>query len=162
MAITPEQNLAEWLAIEQRALLGAQAATQAMAVYIAERIRNDTLRRRRTGSGQYYRAKRGEPPSYGTGTLAKSIFSTPASAGLKSSATVGSTDKRAKLFELGGCVLKPGDGKLLHWKDSGGWWSHPFLRVDTEHPFLRPTVEDAVDDGSLRQAAIDAFRPYDP
>ena len=160
--MTPEQYLAWFDAVEAKARLGAGPTAEAMAKHVADRIQNDTLRRRRTSPGQYYRAKRGEPPSYGTGKLADSIYSTPASGGLRARAWTGSSDQRAKLFELGGCVLKPGDGKLLHWKDSGGWWSHPFLRVDTEHPFLRPTVEDAVDDGSLREAAIDAFRPYDP
>ncbi len=160
--MSPDEYLQWWDAVEAKARGGAQAAAQAMADHVADRVRNDTLRRRRTGPGQYYRAKRGEPPAHGTGKLADSIYSTRASAGLRSRAYTGSSDKRARLFEVGGCVLKPGDGKLLHWKDSGGWWSHPFLRVDTEHPFLRPTVEDAIDYGDLQRAAIDAFRPYDP
>lgn len=160
--MTPEENLTQLIAIRERAKLGAAAAAAAMARYIAERTAQDTLTRRTTSPGQYYRAKRGEPPSYSTGTLAASMYHTPASGGLRASAFAGSRDKRARLFEFGGCVLKPGDGKLLHWKDSGGWWSHPFLRVETEHPFLGPTTDEAIDDGELLRVAIDAFRDYDP
>jgi hypothetical protein len=53
----------------------------------------------------------------------------------------------------------------MKWKDSGGWWSHhrlPLSGTWPEHPFLRPTVEEVIADGSLRQAAIKAFIPYDP
>jgi hypothetical protein len=160
--VTPEQYLAWLEAVERKARLGAGPAAEAMARHVAERIRNDTLRRRRTGPSQYYRAKRGEPPSHGSGKLAKSIYATPASGGLRATAYVGSSDPRAKLFEFGGCVLKPTSRSVMHWTDSGGSWYHAALRVDTEHPFLRPTVEDVIDDGSLRRAAIDAFRPYDP
>lgn len=163
--MTPEQYLA-WLdAVEAKERQGAAAAAEAMARHIADRIRNDTLRRRRHAPGQYYKAKPGEPPSYSSGKLADSIYSTPAEpsqGGLLASAYVGSMDKRAKLFEFGGCVLRPTSRSVMHWVDSGGSWYHAELRVDVAHPFLRPAVEEAIDDGSLRQAAIDAFRPYDP
>jgi hypothetical protein len=162
VAITPEANVAYLEAVLAKAKLGAQAAANAMAAHVADRVANDTLQRRRNPPGTWYKARPGDPPSYGTGTLAKSIYTTPASGGLRSSAFVGSQDKRARLFEFGGCVLKPGGGGLLHWKDSGGWWSHRWLRVDEKHPFLGPTTEDAVNDGSLQQAARDAFREYDP
>jgi len=160
--VTPQEYLAWWDAVEAKARLGARPTAEAMAKHVAERIKNDTLRRRRTGPGQYYRAKRGEPPAHGSGNLAKSIYTTPASGGLRATSYVGSSDKRANLFEFGGCVLKPTSRSVMHWVDSGGSWYHAALRVDNEHPFLRPTVEDAIDDGSLREAAIDAFRPYDP
>ena len=162
MAITPQENVAYLEAVLAKAKLGARAAANAMAAHVADRVSNDTLQRRRNPPGTWYKARPGDPPSYGTGTLAASIYSTPASEGLNSSAYVGSQDKRARLFEFGGCVLQPGDGGLLHWKDSGGWWSHRWLRVDDKHPFLGPTTEDAVNDGSLQRAARDAFREYDP
>ena len=162
MGISPEANVAYLEAVLAKAKLGAQAAANAMAAHVADRVANDTLRRRVNPPGTWYKARPGEPPSYGTGALAKSINTTPASAGLWSSAFVGSEDKRARLFEFGGCVLKPGGGGKLHWKDSGGWWSHRWLRVDDEHPFLGPTTDDAIDDGSLHQVARDAFREYDP
>jgi len=160
--VTPEENLAEWIAIEQRARLGARAAAEAMARYVAERIRDDTLQRRRHAPGQYYKAKPGEPPSYSSGALMESVYSTPASGGLRASASVGSTDKRARLFEFGGCVLKPTSRSVMHWVDSGGSWYHAELRVDVEHPFVGPTTEDAIDDGELLRVAIEAFREYDP
>ena len=162
MGISPEANVAYLEGVLAKAKLGAQATANAMAKYIADRVANDTLRRNVNPPGTWYKARPGAPPSYGTGALANSIYSTPASGGLRSSAFVGSEDKRARLFEFGGCVLKPGSGGRLHWRDSGGWWSHPWLRVDEKHPFLGPTTEDAISDGELHRIARDAFREYDP
>lgn len=160
--MTPEQYLAWLEAVEAKARLGARPTAEAMARHVAERIRDDTLRRRKHAPGAYYKAKPGEPPSYASGKFADSIYSTPASGDLRATAYAGSGDKRAKLFEFGGCVLKPTSRSVMHWTDSGGSWYHAELRVDVAHPWLRPTVEETIDDGSLRQAAIDAFRPYDP
>lgn len=166
MARTPEQYLAWLEAVEAKERMAAHAVAEAMAEFIAERIRNETLRRRRTAPGQYYKAKKGDPPAYGTGALARSIYTTTASgSALRAGAEVGSTDKRAALFEFGGCVLTERSRPVMKWHDSGGWWSHhrlPLSGTWPEHPFLRPTVEAAIDDGSLREAAIKAFIPYDP
>lgn len=165
MARTPEQYLA-WLdEVEAKERQAARAVAEAMAKHVADRIRDETLRRRRTAPGTYYKAVRGQPPAYGSGKLADSIYSTPASGGLRATAMVGSTDKRAALFEFGGCVLTNKDRPVMKWKDSRGWWSHhrlPLSGTWPEHPFLRPTVEEVIDDGSLREAAIKAFLPYDP
>ena len=165
MAMSPEENLAYWLAVEERARLGAAAAAEAMAAYIAERIRSDTLRRRRVSPGQYYKAKRGDPPASGTGALADSVYSTPASGGLRASAYAGSTDKRASLFEFGGCVLQAPAGSVMQWKDSRGWWSHHSLPLSggwPEHPFIGFTTDEAIDDGELQRVAVEAFEEYDP
>jgi hypothetical protein len=165
MALSPEENLAAWIVIEQRARLGAAAAAEAMAAYIAERIRSDTLRRRKNAPGQYHKAQRGQPPAMGTGTLAESIYSTPASGGLRASAYAGSTDKRASLFEFGGCVLQAPAGSVMKWHDSGGWWSHhtlPLAGGFPEHPFIGFTTDEAIDDGELQRVALAAFRKYDP
>ena len=150
---------------------GAPAVAARMAEYIAERTALDTLTRKRLSPGQYHDAKRGDPPAMMSGKLADSMFSEPdpASGGLRASAIAGSEDKRARLFEHGGCVLKPSKaGEMLRWKDTGrkdnpgGFWSHRFLRVDQEHPFLRPTVEEAIDDGELQRIAVEEFRKFDP
>ena len=62
-------------------------------------------------------------------------------------------------------MLKPTSGKAMHWGDSKGSWYHARLPASGEfpaHPFLEPTVQEAIDDGSLTRVAIAAFRPYDP
>ena len=161
MPISPDDYLAWWDAVEAKARLGAAAAAEAMAAHIRDRAANETLQRRINPPGTYYKARPGEPPSYGSGALADSMYSTPGSQGLRSSAEAGSTDRRAPIFEYGSCLLRPGRRKHMGWKDSGGVWRHRTVYVD-EHPFLGPTIEEAIDDGSLRQAAIDAYRPYDP
>ena len=162
MGISPEANVAYLEAVLAKAKLGAQATAQAMADYIADRVANETLTRRINPPGTYYKARPGEPPSYGSGTLARSMYSTRASGGdERASAEAGSEDKRAHVFEFGSCLLGPTRGKHMGWKDSGGIWRHRSVLME-RHPFLEPTTEDAIDDGELRRIAIDAFREYDP
>ena len=164
--MTPAENVAYLEAIIENALGGANAMADAMAEYITRRIAEDTLRRRKHAPGQYYKAVRGEPPAYGSGKLADSMRWEPASRGsLRASAIVTSDDKRASLFEHGGCVLTEISQPVMKWHDSRGWWSHhrlPLSGTWPEHPFIRPTVEDAIDDGELTRVAIEAFKPYDP
>lgn len=165
MSFTPEDNLAHWLQIEQRARLGAQAAAEAMARYIAERTADDTLTRTHHSPGAYYKAAPGAPPASASGNLARSMYWTPASGGLRATAAAGNSARYAKLLEFGGCVLQPTSGKVMHWTDTGGSWYHARLPASGEypaHPFIGPTTDEAIDDGTLRQVAIDAFTPYDP
>ncbi len=167
MSISFEDNLAEWLRIEARARLGALAAAEAMARYIAERTADDTLRRTHHAPGAYHKAAPGAPPAYASGTLARSMYWTPASGGLRASAYAGNSARYAKLQEFGGCVLQPTDGETMTWKDTGRStpWRHKRLPVDGEfpaHPFLGPTTDEAVDDGELQRVAVEAFREYDP
>ena len=144
---------------------GAPAMANAMAEYIADRVASDTLRRTAHAPGAYFKSRPGAPPASASGNLARSMFTRPASGGMRSTAYVGNNAKYAKLLEHGGCVLKPTSGKVMHWTDSGGSWFHARLPAAGEtpaHPFLQPTVEDAIADGSLTRVAIDAFLPYDP
>ena len=160
MAITPEENVAYLEQVLARAKLGAAATAAAMARYIAERVQNETLQKTHA-PGAYYKARPGSPPSSASGRLAKGMYSTPASGGLRATAIAGNDAEHAKLLEFGGCVLKPTGGKVMHWTDSGGSWYHAQLPAPA-HPFLGPTTEEAIADGSLRRVAIEAFIPYDP
>ena len=146
---------------------GAAAMADAMALYLAERTADDTLRRVTHAPGMYYKSPPGSPPAYVSGTLAKSMFVRPSaiSRGSRATAWVGNNARQAKLMEFGGCVLQPTSGKVMHWTDSGGSWYHARLPASGEypkHPFIGPTTDESIDDGSLRQVAIDAFTPYDP
>ena len=165
--MTPEQNIAYLEAILARARLGAAAAASAMAEYIADRVVTDTLTQTTHAPGAYHKARPGAPPATASGSLAKGMYYTPASGELRATAYVGNTARHAKLMEFGGCVLQPTGGKTMKWKDTGRatHWHHVRLPVDGEfpaHPFLEPTTDETIDDGSLRQVAIDAFREYDP
>ena len=165
MAITPEANVLYLEGVEALARQGAAAAANAMAKYVAEQVALNTLTQNKHAPGAYHRAKPGAPPSTASGKLAKGMFHTPASGELRASAIVGNEDKRARLLEFGGCVLRPTRGKFMHWVDSGGSWYHRVLPMggeQPEHPFLGPTVDEAIDNGELTRVAIDAFRPYDP
>jgi hypothetical protein len=160
-------NIAYLKSVEALAARGAPAVADAMARYIAERTALDTLTRKRLSPGMYHVARPGDPPAMMSGKLADAMFTEPASGGLKASALAGNDDKRARLFEYGGCVLKSATG-MLKWRDTGrpdnrgGFWSHWILTVDDEHPFLGPTTDEAIDDGDLQRVAIEAFREFDP
>jgi hypothetical protein len=156
-----EENVEIWQAIADKAKQGAAPTATAMAKFIAERTARETLTRTNHPDGAWHRARPNEPPARGSGTLAKSMFHTPAHSGnLTASAYVGNSADYSRILEYG-CVIQPMNKKFSHWVDSGGSWYHEFL-VSPPHPFLAPTVDEAIADGSLRQAAIDAFTPYDP
>ena len=165
MSISFEENIRDLEQFARRAEQGAAAVANAMARYIAERTADDTLRRNKHAPGAYYKARPGDPPAYASGSLARSMYWEPVAGGLRASAIAGSRDRRARLFEFGGCVLQPTSGKVMHWTDSGGSWYHARLPVTglfPEHPFLGPTTEEAIADGELRRIAIEAGKPYDP
>lgn len=164
--ITWEENLRFWQDIARGVPAGARQAAGAMARYLAERTANDMLRRTTHGEGEYWKAAPGAPPASASGNLARSMYWTRGTGGARASAYVGNAARYAKMLERGCHPVEPTRRKVMHWVDSEGSWYHAMLPADgedmPEHPFLAPTVEEAVDDGELRQAAIDAFREYDP
>lgn len=162
MSITPEANLAYLEDVLRLAEKSAQAVATEMAEYITWRVRNITLRRAFHAPGEWYRARPGEPPAYASGTLAESIYSRPAYPGLRASALVQvDPDLKYGRIQEFGCTVEPTYWSLMHWTDSGGSWYHPVLKVEA-HPYLGPTTEEAINDGSLEEIAIEAFREYDP
>lgn len=156
-----DENIEVWKAVAATARQGAAPAATAMAKYIAERTAQDTLARSSHGSGAWHRTRPGEPPARSTGTLARGMFYKASyGSGSKASAWVGNRVDYSRILEYG-CTIEPVGKKFLHWRDSGGAWYHHFLE-SSPHPFLEPTVDESVDDGSLRDHAIEAFEPYDP
>ena len=169
MAVDIPGNIAYLEGVLAEVEKAASAVAWRAVEYIAVRTALDTLTRKRLSPGMYHVARPGDPPAMMSGKLADAMFTEkgPASRALRVTAWVGNDDKRARMFEYGGCVLKSHKG-MLKWRDSGrpgnpgGIWSHWFLRVDQEHPFLRPTVEEAIDDGELQRVMIGEFRKFDP
>lgn len=167
MAVTPQENLAAWQRIAEQARLGAKAAAEAMARYIAERAAQDTLQRATHAPGDYYKAPPGAPPASASGNLAAQMYWTRASGSdTRATAFAGNRALYAKMLEFGCHSVEPTRMKVMHWVDSGGSWYHARLPADgsgmPEHPFLGPTTEEAIDDGELQRVAVDAFREYDP
>jgi hypothetical protein len=160
MPVSPEESLAALIFYRNRARGGAQAVADAMAEYIAERVASETLARNSHAPGAYHKAVPGAPPSSASGALARGMHTRPASAGLRATAYAGNDALHARVLEFG-CVLSATSGTHMGWKDSGGTWRHRTVRM-TPHPFLDPTVQEAIQDGSLRRVAIEAGRPYDP
>jgi hypothetical protein len=153
-----------WAKLAATARRGVAPTATAMAKHIAERAQKVTLARTKKPSGAWHRARPGEPPALSTGKLRDSMYYTPAiSRGLRTFAWVGNDSDYSRILEFG-CVVSALNKKRMHWKDSGSpdkGWFHGSLEIPP-HPYLSPTTEEAVDDGSLRQAAVDEFRKYDP
>ena len=161
------ENADFWRGIAKGVPEGARVAAEAMARYLAERAANDTLQRASHGVGEYYKAATGAPPASASGNLAANMYFTRGTGrGGRASAYVGNRALYAGMLEHGCHGVEPTHYKVMHWHDSGGDWYHPRLPAGggdmPAHPFLGPTVDEASDDGTLTQAAMDAFRPYDP
>lgn len=164
MSVTPEENARIWADIVKLSEQGAAPTATAMAKYIAERTQRVTLSRTKKPSGAWHRARPGEPPALSSGKLRDAMYWIPASrGGLRAFAYVGNDSDYSRILEFG-CVVSALNRKKLHWKDSGSpikGWFHDVLEIP-EHPYLSPTTEEAVDDGSLGIVARDEFRKYDP
>lgn len=159
--MTLEESLSFWQGIADGVGEGARVTAEAMARYLAERAANDTLKRTSHPPGQYYKAPPGAPPAYVTGQLASSMYWTRGRGGSRATAAWGNRDPKAKMLEYGDCDITPRRASVMHWTDSGGSWYHARLPAE-EHPFMGPTAEEAIADGSLREVAVDTFREYDP
>ena len=143
----------------QRSRLGPKAGADAMAAYLKWRTAEITLRQTIHPPGAYNQQKAGEPPSYGSGTLARSMYVARAYQGIRATALIGNKAPYSRISEWG-CVIE-GSDRMLSWADSAGRWRHWSL-VHPEHPFLEPTVDESIDDGSLQEVGIAAFEEYDP
>lgn len=160
-------NVEQWRRIEALAALGAKAGAEAMARYLAERAANDTLQRTSHGVGEYWKAAPGAPPASASGNLASEMFYTRAQgSSTRATAIVGNRARYAKMLEFGCHPVTPTRMKVMHWVDSGGSWYHARLPADGSdmpaHPFLGPTIDEAIQDGELQRVAIEAFAKYDP
>ena len=150
-----------WEDVVALAKQGAGPVATAMAKYIAQRTARDTLQRSFHSSGAWHRTRPGEPPAYASGKLSRGMRWTPAyTAGVLATAYVWNKEDYSRILEYG-CVIMPTNKRFLHWVDSGGSWYHQFL-VSPPHPFLEPTIDESVDDGSLLDVVIDEWRKYDP
>jgi hypothetical protein len=160
-----EDSVLYWQNVAKVARQGAAPTATAMAKHIAERAQKVTLARTKKPSGAWHRARPGEPPALSTGKLGDAMYYIPARRGgvTRAFAWVGNEADYARITEFG-CVISALNKEEMHWKDSGSpvkGWFHKVLEYPP-HPYLSPTTEEAVDDGSLRDAAIDEFHEYDP
>lgn len=164
MSVTPQENAEMWAKLAEVARRGVAPAATAMAKHVADRAARVTLAKTSKPSGAWHRARPGEPPALSTGNLASHMYYIPASrGGLRSYAWVGNDSDYSRVLEFG-CVVSALNKKKLHWKDSGSpvkGWFHDVLEIPA-HPYLSPTTQEAADDGTLRDAARDEFRKYDP
>jgi hypothetical protein len=158
--VSPEAMLEEWDAIIANAKGGAKAAANAMAGYMTWYVSEIYLRQTLHPPGAYNQQKGGEPPAYASGTLARAMYMRSALLGVRATALVGNKAPFSRITEFG-CVVDSASKDYMSWKDSAGRWYHKQL-VHQPHPFMAPATQQAMDDGSLQEAAVKAFIEYDP
>ena len=166
--MSPEENLAFWKAVRDQATGAAKPAADGMTETFKDAV-GRTLRLSAHAPmpagpphsipyGIFHKAAPGAPPAYATGNLARSIIRTPASGGLVSSALVGATAVYAALQEWGG-VTWASSSAYMRWRNDRGVWRKRSVTVP-EHPYMRPTVDRTVADGSLTRAAMGGFAAH--
>lgn len=155
--MTPDENVKLWESLLATVADSAPDIADGMAEVFQGRVQNFTLRQSIHPPGMFWKATTGRPPAYVTGNLARSIIMTPAHGSITATASVGATAVYAAIQEFGGYTW--GNRGLMHWRNSGGEW---FMRkvFVPEHPYMRPTVEATIRDGSLQRSAIAAFMAH--
>ena len=147
-------------ALQDAAASAVAPAATAMAEQVQTRVQS-LLRETSHPPYTFFRAVAGRPPAYASGNLAKSVVTTPAYGAVRATAGVGSHLRYSALQEFGGSTW-PNNSPWMHWRNPRPWW---MKRVTVpEHPYMRPAVEQCIDDGSLTRVSMDAFydriRPF--
>ena len=157
MAITPEELPGLLRAIQARAADAAPAAVMAIGQTYQKHLQKVTLRRSFAAPGQFGTpAIPGQPPAWRTGALAMSVTTIAgASSGTVASAWVGPHVIYARVQNQG-AVNRPTHARYMHWINSGGEWYKRRVKIPPR-PYMKPALEDCLDNGSLTKAAIESF-----
>lgn len=98
----------------------------------------------------------GQPPAYVLGALSRSVTAVPgSSSGMNATAFVSPHTVYARLQELGGHI-RPVRARFLRWEEDGAvhYSKHVYI---PPRPYMRPTTERMVADGSLTRAGMREF-----
>jgi hypothetical protein len=157
VAITLAELPAVLKALRDRAAVSAPPTVMAMADSYQERVSRVTLRRYSHSFGTKTDSPPGQPPAWVLGALARSVTSVPgASSGMVATARVGPHTIYARLQELGG-VVRPHGHPFLRFRGLDGEWVYKRSVTVPARPYMRPTLEDMILDGSLTRAAAERF-----
>lgn len=174
MAISPAELPGYLRAIQARAAAAAAPAVNAMAEAYRDEVRDVTLQRYAHAPEEWTNSPPGQPPARVSGTLAGSVTAELSAAELVATATVAPHTDYAVIQEEGGSVQ-------AHARTRGGWTGryHGGQRGPGQHtlhyrvggrdffpmevtlparPYMRPTRDEMVADGRLRDAAIEGFQ----
>jgi phage gpG-like protein len=149
------EEVAQLKYLQRLVASAAPGEANGMAKTFQDRVKNVTLKKVMHPPYTFYKATPGQPPAYASGNLTRSILMKSAYTAVDSSAIVYSTAVYAALQEWGGSTW-PSRHNYMHWRNNRGpWWKK---KVDVpEHPYMRPTLEAVIRDGTLQGAAISAF-----
>jgi hypothetical protein len=144
-------------ALRDKAATAAPVTVMAIADTYRDHLKNVTLRRSFAAPGQFGTpAAPGQPPAWRTGELARSVTSVlGASSGLTATASVGPHTIYSRVQNQG-AINRPTRAHYMHWVNDGGEWFKKRV-VIPPRPYMEPALEECIADGSLTEAAMEAF-----
>lgn len=153
--MTPNEDLKYFKSLQTAVSRSPKSIAKTMADTFTKRVRNDTLKQSFHPPGAFYRAPIGRPPAYASGALSRSVRASAAVGGATFAyANVNVYSQYGALQEWGGFTW--GNHGLMRWTNDAGKWFMNDVRIP-EHPYMRPTLEAVIRDGSLQRSAIDSF-----
>lgn len=154
--MTPNQLPGMFMLISTRVDNAAGPVVLGMANAYQRRVQRVTLRKYSNVANMPTPSPIGEPPAWVSGDLARSVEVTPGILeGPVATASVAPHMVYARIQELGG-IVRPVRARFLRFPYAGRIWYKKFVRLH-EHPYMRPTTEDMVADGSFTGTAMAVF-----
>jgi phage gpG-like protein len=161
---SPDALIAELRGIQLRSMQAAPPAVKRAAEAFHDRLVNVTLRTYQHPMYVMTQAPAGGPPAWMTGELAYSVTNEYAGSGAIGRAFVGPHTIYAAVQEEGR-VIRRKSREYMRWymtgvpKPGGPWWYKKEVTVPAR-PYMRPTRDAMIADGSLREAFMEGFREW--
>ena len=160
MAITLDELPAVLKALRDKAATAAPETVMGMADAYQQRVSRVTLRRYTHSFGTKTDSPPGQPPAWVLGALARSVTAVLGpSSGIIARAYVAPHTVYARIQEYGG-VVRPHGHPFLRFRGLDGEWVYKREVRLPARPYLRPTLEDMIMDGSLTLNAARRFTEW--
>jgi hypothetical protein len=154
--VTPEELPAMFEAISARVNDAAGPCVMGMALAYQKRVQNVTLREFHNAVDMPSPSPPGSPPAYVTGTLDRSVTTQPGNlGGPVATAFVAPHTIYARAQELG-AFITPKHFRYLRFPYGGTIHFRKSVTLPAR-PYMRPTTEAMVADGSLTEIAMTVF-----
>lgn len=158
-------NIDEFVAkmkdLELRTMRSSPFIAAAMGRAFHDRLVNVTLRMYQHPMYVMTQAPAGGPPAFMSGELAYSVTMDVRGGGSTSRAYVGPHTIYARVQEFGG-EMSAHNFEFMRWYmtgvpvPGGPWWYKKHVEVPAR-PYMRPTRDAMIADGSLHRTAVEAF-----
>ena len=151
-----DEFIAKMKELELRTMASSPAVAAAMGRAFHDRLVNVTLRRYVHPMYVRTQSPPGSTPAFVSGELAYSVtMDVRGGAGGSARAYVGPHTIYAGVQEFGG-EMHARPGGFMRWYMDGRWWFKKHVEVPAR-PYIRPTRDEMIADGSLHRVAVATF-----